>query len=177
MEENKELLKYIYHEDLYIVDEPAVSANTQPVIEEEIKSDLSENKPSIVQEVKPVTFFGRNEKGILILVNDPTNDFLNQKDLKFLMKIIESGLRYSNNDFALVNVAKYPTVQILDEISYNFLLSFGRCNLKSENDSSRYQITENDGKKVLFADNLTEISVDQAKKKLLWKAMKTMFNL
>ena len=44
MEENKDLLKYIYHEDLYIVDEPAASDDTQIVIEEEIASESGENK-------------------------------------------------------------------------------------------------------------------------------------
>ena len=177
MEENKEFLKYIYHEDLYIVDEPAESTSSQPVVEEEKDTDESEIKSLVVEETKPITFFGANEKGILILVDDPTNVFLNQKDLDFLMKIIESGLRFSENDIALVNIAKYPAEQVLDEISYNFLLSFGSSILKGENDSPLYQVKENNGKKVLFADDLTEIAGDQAKKKLLWKAMKTMFDL
>ena len=125
MEENLELLKYIYHEDLYIIDEPSESIPIQPVIEGKNNADTIINQPTLVQETKPVTYFGSNEKGILILVNDPSNDFINQTDLEFLMKIIESGLRFSENDIALVNIAKYPAEQVLDEISYNFLLSFG----------------------------------------------------
>ena len=118
MEENLELLKYIYHEDLYIIDEPSESIPIEPIIEKESNAEPIESQPTLVQETKPVTYFGNNEKGILILVNDPSSDFINQTDLEFLMKIIESGLRYSKNDFALVNVANYPTDQILDEISY-----------------------------------------------------------
>lgn len=177
MEENKELLKYMYHEDLYIVDEPAPSTSIQSVTGEEKENDQIEHNPSIVEEVKPVTFFGGNEKGILILVDDPAQVFLNQKDLDFLMKIIESGLRFSEQDIALVNIAKYPTDQVLDEISYNFLLSFGNKNLREDNSSSLYELTENHGKKMLFANNLTDIAGDQEKKKLLWKSMKTMFNI
>jgi len=177
MEENKELLKYIYHEDLYLVDEAAESTSSQPVLEKEKDTNQSENKPTVVEETKPVTFFGGNEKGILILVDDPAHIFLNQKDLEFLMKIIESGLRFSEKDIALVNIAKYQTDQVLDEIPYNYLISFGNKSLIETNNSSLYQLTENHGKKMLFADNLTDIAGDQAKKKLLWTAMKTMFNL
>ena len=176
MEENLELLKYIYHEDLYIIDEPSESIPIEPIIEKESNADTIESQPTLVQESKPVTYFGNNEKGILILVNDPSSDFINQTDLEFLMKIIESGLRYSKNDFALVNVANYPTDQVLDEISYSYLLSFGD-NAYFKGDLSLYKIHEKDGKNELFADSLREISRDQAKKMQLWKTLKTMFNI
>jgi len=176
MEENLELLKYIYHEDLYIIDEPSESIPIQPVIEKESNADTIESQATLVQETKPVTYFGNNEKGILILVNDPSNDFINQTDLEFLMKIIENGLKYSKNDFALVNVANYPTDQIMDEISYSYLLSFGD-NTYFKGDLSLYQIHKKDGKNELFADNLSEIAGDEAKKMQLWKTLKTMFNI
>ncbi|MCK5701969.1 MAG: hypothetical protein KAI29_12485 [Cyclobacteriaceae bacterium] len=173
MEENKDLLKYIYHEDLYIVDEPAASDDTQIVIEEEIASEPGENKPSIVQETKPVIFFGSNEKGILILVNDLDNDFLNQKEMDFLMTIIEGGLKLTKIDFALVNIAKYPYSQVLDELHYNYIVSFD----ETQKSNPRYQVIVKDNKKMLFAENLSAIEADREKKKLLWKALKAMFDL
>ena len=176
MEENLDLLKYIYHEDLYIIDEPSESIPIQPLIEKESNADTIENQATLVQESKPVTYFGNNEKEILILVNDPSNDFINQTDLEFLMKIIENGLKYSKNDFALVNVANYPTDQIMDEISYSYLLSFGD-NTYFKGDQSLYQIHKKDGKNELFADSLREIAGDEAKKTQLWKTLKTMFNI
>ena len=180
MEENKQFLKYIYNEDLYIVEEmeeSKESTKTQSVNEIETKADLSETNPSIVQESKPVNFFGANEKGILILVNDPTNDFLNQKDLEFLMTIIEGGLRLSKSDIALVNSIKYPYQQILDEIAHKYLISFNENEIILQESKPRYQVIEKDFVKMLFAEKLSTIEADNEKKKLLWKALKGMFNL
>lgn len=177
MEENKELLKYIYHEDLYIIDEPAEPVNTQPVIEEEVKADPSESKPPIVHEAKPVTYFGGNEKGILLLVNEPDADFLNQKDLEFLMTIIEGGLKLTKFDIALVNSIKYPYQQVLDEIEYKCLISFDKSEIVLQESKPKYQVIEKDGKKILFAEELSTIAADKEKKKLLWKALKNMFNI
>lgn len=176
MEENKELLKYIYHEDLYLIDEPAASANVQVIHEEELISEVKDSEtPPLVQEALPVTFFGSNEKKILILVNDSANDFLNQKEMEFLMSIIESGLKLTKVDFALVNCHKYPTQQILDEIEYNYLISFDENEISAQ--KSKYQVIDTDRKKMLFAEKLSEIEAVKEKKKQLWKALKSMFNI
>jgi len=177
MEENKELLKYIYHEDLYIVDEPAETVNTQYANEKENILESGENKPSIVQETKPVTYFGSNEKEILVLVNEPDSDFLNQKDLEFLMTIIEGGLRLTKDDIALVNIIKYPYNQVLDEIEYKFLISFNEDEIILQESKSRYRVIEKDSKKMLFAEKLSAIEANKEKKKQLWEALKIMFNL
>ena len=185
MEENNEFLKFIYHEDLYIIDEPkAQNIKVEQPEEPERTSDeepekikIEEVATPVVEELKPVICFGNNEKRILILTHDPTNDFLNQNDLDFLMKIIESGLRYSKNDFALVNTAKFAIDQILDEIEFTFLISFGIDELSIANNKPTYEVLDLDGKKNLFAENLGVISCDQNKKMQLWKALKAMFNI
>lgn len=175
MEENQEFIKYIYHEDLYRIDEPAALANIPLVQEEDIITDVKESEPTLVKEALPITFYGNNEKKILILVNDPTNDFLNQKELDFLMSIIESGLKLTKVDFALVNCHKYPTQQILDEIEYNYLISFDENEISTQ--KSKYQIIDSDRKNLLFAEKLSVIGADREKKMLLWKALKSMFNI
>lgn len=174
MKENKELLKYIYHEDLYIVNEPInvpVSRVTEST--EEKTTDPAEEELTSVQEIKPVTFLGNNEKGILIVVNDPTNEFLNQKELEFLMTIIEAGLELTKVDIALVNLAKYPYAQVLDEMPCNYIISFD----DNQKANPRYQVINKDKKKMLFAESLDVIEADVAKKKNLWLALKTMFHI
>ncbi len=176
MEENNELLRYIYHDDLYMVKEPAASANVPAIQEEELISEVKESgSPPLAQEALPVTFYGNNEKKILILVNDPTNDFLNQKELEFLLSIIERGLKLSKVDFALVNGHKYPAQQILDEIEYLYLISFGEHDISAQ--KSKYQVIDADHKKILFAEKLSAIEGDREKKKLLWEALKAMFHI
>lgn len=177
MEENIELLKYIYQEDLYIVDEPETSVQSKPEIVEKIEPAPIEAPPPIVQEANAVTYFGSNEKGILILVNDPENEFLNQGDLDFLMKIIESGLRFTKHDFALVNTAKNPAFQAMDEIVYKYLLSFNVSISDTSGNEHFNLVKENDGKKILLTESLKDISTDTSKKTSLWKNLKIMFNI
>lgn len=172
MENNLELLKYIYQEDLYIIDEPARVQDQDTRVEQQ-----QIDAPAKAEEQMPVQFFGRNAKGILILVEDPENELLNQAELDFLMKVVESGLRYSKNDFALVNTARFPVSQILDEVPSSHILSFGVRLPKIDVGASTYQVMDLDGNQVLLAHPLREIAQDQNKKKSLWSSLKSMFNI
>jgi len=129
MEDNRDFLRYIYNEELYIIDEPVSidhnSNNTKDMVADKQMQEQVAKPVTKVEDATPISYFGNNEKGILILVEDHSEDLLNQNDLDLLMKIVESGLKHSKNDFALVNTAKFPIEQILDEISYSYLISFG----------------------------------------------------
>lgn len=180
MEENNKLLKFIYHEDLYIIDEPSEPENQKKenvAIEKKAVAFEHDIEIPVIEEPQAVSYFGKNEKGIIILVNDPTNDLLNQSDLDLLMKIVEGGLRYSKNDFALINTSQYPVDQILAEIDHEYLIAFGIDDPALLNKSALYENQEIDGKKVLFSEALSVLSKDQSKKMQLWKALKTMFNI
>ncbi len=173
MQESEALLKYIYHEDLYLIEEPEIAVEDQHTTDQEVEQEAT----PIVKEAKPVTFFGENEKGILIMVNDPDSEYLNAHDLKFLMRIIESGLRYSKSDIALVNTSKHASEQVIDEIGFSYLISFG-CEVSIiKPGTPPYQPLDQDGKKVLFTHDLRAIDSDQEKKKLLWNCLKTIFNI
>lgn len=175
MEENSEFLKYIYNEDLYIIDEPSNSTTDE---EKSSKEQIEEQRStSVVEEPTPVSFFGNNEQGILILVNDPSDELLNQSDLDLLMKIVESGLKYSKNDFALVNTTKFPVDQILDEIGFSYLISFGVDLSNFFSETSFYHIHQIDENKVLFSEALSVLGKDETKKRKLWNALKSMFEI
>ena len=175
MEEYNAFLKFIFHEDLYIIDEPNESVDIE--IPEKPVPNREKEPPSIIKESNPVTFFGHNEKEILILFHEPENRLPKQHDLDFLMKIIESGLKYSKNDFALVNTAEFPINQIFDEIPFNYVISFGVDSLHLDSSVSLYEIHDNQGKKELYVDTLGKINSDQSLKMQLWKALKTMFHI
>jgi len=177
MRQNNAYLKFIYHEDLFIIHEPAESAESDIDNQQELKSRSEQAAPNIVEETEPVTFFGHNGKGILILIHEPGSKMPKQDDLDFLMKIIESGLKYSKNDFALVNTAKFPTDQALNEIPHNFLISFGEAHRPFSDNIALYEVRDTADKKELFAENLSMIAANDSKKRQLWKALKTMFNL
>jgi len=175
MEESNEFLKYIYNDDIYLIDKLSINKNEE--LEENGAPNKNQDQTPIVKEPLPISYFGKNEQGILILVNDPANDLLNQSDLDLLMKIVESGLRYSKNDFALVNTAKFPSYQILDEVEYHYLIAFGIDLSSIFPDQSLYSIQDVDGKKVLFSEDLSVLATDESKKRQLWNSLKSMFNI
>jgi hypothetical protein len=110
-------------------------------------------------------------------VEDDADELLNQNDLDLLMKIVESGLKYTRNDFALVNTAKFPVKQVLEEISYSYLISFGVDLSDLFSQSALYTVHEEDNSKLLFSETLASMQHDDQKKKKLWIALKSMFNI
>jgi hypothetical protein len=163
-----EYLKYIFHEDLYIIEQPTEATHEAG----------DGNKPaSGVQEPPPLKFLGSNDKKILILVNDHSSEFLNSNDLDFLMRIIEGGLKYSRSDIAVVNCVKFAYEQIFDEVNYEYIIAFGDHASEYVGEGKKYEAFKNRGKKVLLAENLREIEGDKGKKTSLWKALQIMFDI
>lgn len=177
MEKQEAYLKYIYHEDLYIINEPPVALEEPQELQEEVEDLSSGQERELVNEPSPVKFLGSNNKGILILVNDADSEFLNERDLGFLMRIVESGLKYSKTDIAIVNCVKFPYWQIFDEIHHTFLIAFGNHQTEVLQGKSKYQVSDNDGIKVLLADDLGSMEDDKEKKGQLWKALQSMFDI
>jgi len=177
MEKQEAYLKYIYHEDLYIINEPPVALEEPQELQEEVEDLSSGQERELVNEPSPVKFLGSNNKGILILVNDADSEFLNERDLGFLMRIVESGLKYSKTDIAIVNCVKFPYWQIFDEIHHTFLIAFGNHQTEVLQGKSKYQVSDNDGIKVLMADDLGSMEDDKEKKGQLWKALQSMFDI
>ena len=84
-----------------MLDEPV---EQEPVAEKEDKVEAfpEDKAPTIVEEPKPITYFGRNEREILFLISDPSSELLNQTDLDLFMKIVEEGLNVRHL-FGLLN--------------------------------------------------------------------------
>jgi hypothetical protein len=176
MEKQEEFLRYIYNEDLYIIDKPSmILAKAQAP--RQVGADANTEQQELVNEPSSVKYLGSNNKGILILVNDPESEFLNETDLGFLMRIVESGLKYSKTDIAIVNCAKYPYWQIFDEIHHTFLIALGSHQADVLQGKSKYQVSDNEGIRVLIADELATMADDREKKGKLWSSLQNMFNL
>jgi hypothetical protein len=185
MEENSIFLKYIFQEDLYIIDESEQKQTVRPEpddvqLESQVTQKVEEEDQTKAyhhsdesKDTETISYFGQNNQGLLILITDAENELLNQTDLEFLMKVVEGGIKYTKNDFALVNTAKFSIDRIFKEIPYNFLISFGSI----QHNQAKYRVIEKDEKKILYADDPASIRNDLEKKKLLWAALKKMFNL
>jgi hypothetical protein len=173
MEEFSPFLKYIYQEDIYLIDEPAVLHDNDAAQESAEPVNMQEE----VHEPQPVKYLGSNNKGILILVNDTESEFLNSKDLDFLMRIIESGLKLSKTDIGVVNCLKNPYSQIFDELHHSHIIAFGNHQTEKLNGKTRSEVVEEDGIKILLADELKDLEDDRDRKTVLWKALQRMFEL
>jgi len=173
MEEYSPFLKYIYQEDIYLINEPEVLQENHAAEESVEQTNVLEE----VHEPQPVKYLGSNNKGILILVNDAESEFLNRKDLDFLMRIIESGLKLSKTDIGVVNCLKNSYSQIFDELHHSYIIAFGIHQTEKLNGKARYEVIEEDGLKILLADELKDLEGDRERKTVLWKALQRMFDL
>jgi len=167
MTEQEEYLEHIFTEGLYLLDEPKRQLSATPVDSVEIRADITEKST--------IKYLGANEKGAVFIVSDPSHDFLNTKDHGFLMKIIESGLRMTKFDIAIVNTANQPFEQVMDEVHGKYFIGFNIPEL--ETSGMKYIVQEIDGKKMLFADALSKIEADVDKKRMLWNALQVMFDI
>lgn len=169
MNEQAEYLEHIFHEGIYLVAEPAHQSTGESVAVEESKNNQLEEYP--------IKYLGANEKGAVFIVSDPTHDFLNSKDHEFLMKIVESGLRMSKFDIAIVNAANQPFGRIMDEVQGLCYVGFNIPELETITSGMKYIVQEIHGKKLLSADTLSAIEADVEKKRVLWNALQVMFDI
>lgn len=169
MNANPAYLEYIYNEGLYLLDEPIQEVPAESVD----ATEVSINK----LEQSPIKYLGANEKGAVFIVSDPSHEFINSKDHGFLMKIVESGLRMSKFDIAIINIANQPFERILDEIPCQYIVGFDIPELVSTTTDFNYVVQEMGGKKILSVDALTVIEANVDKKRMLWNALQVMFDI
>ena len=124
-----------------------------------ITDEQSQQKP---------TFMGGNSQGILIVVSNPTTDFLSSEEDKLLQKILLS-VELTYNDVAIVNVPKLS----FEAIDFKKVLSFG---VPHSPQTNYYQVEEIEGKHMLLVDSLSEIAQDRNKKKRLWQHLQLLFS-
>lgn len=188
---NAEALRLFFTEDVYLVKGDSQNAFIEPVI---VKPDLTGHIPAIApiinEEVKKIPmveeprptfkkdwnfeFLGKNQKGILILVNDEVNKISSPQGTELLRKLVKA-IELTNNDFALVNYANYldATFNDLNKVfSCQLLLSFGvGAKTLGLSEQPLHQMFPLDGTRMIFTTNLHDLDTDTASKKLLWATL------
>jgi hypothetical protein len=196
--ENTEFLKYFINEDLYQIDanevvvakdvprsknetevgveDPTEKSQISP--QQEVVSEIS--VPETVQVVEEplekiepaiISYKGGNEKGILILVEDSTDEFLNANDLAYLLKIL-GAVKLSLADIALVNVHRSKNYAELD---YEQVLVFTANHSFQLPNSTKYRLTQLEGLQILLADPLNQIANSVELRKALWESLRTIY--
>jgi hypothetical protein len=195
---NAEALRLFFTDDIYLVKDDAQNAFAEPV---KLSPDIApqetlskpiiainavEDLPLIVEEPKPILkkefnfeFLGKNQKGILILVNDSVNKVSSEQGTELLRKLVKA-IELTNNDFALVNYANYNGATFEDLNGFfncQLVLSFGvetqQLGLATQ---ALHQLFNLGDTRFIFTSNLHDLDSDQASKKILWANLQQLKN-
>lgn len=128
-----------------------------------------------------LTFLGKNEKNILILVQDENAVFLADEELNFLMGIL-SACNRTMADVALVNSYKKTGINyksLIDQFSPGKILFLGTEPVEMDFPLQfpHYQVQKYNHQTYLSAPALKIISKDIAQKKELWTCLKKIFEI
>ena len=144
--------------------------------------DLKQDKPDLaLSQPGTISYFGNNQKKIVIIVMSPESIYLPDEDLKFLLGIL-SACKLSMEDIALINLAKNSfllykdvTEQLIAEKIFLFGVNPELLGLPLQ--FPHYQIQQFNNQVYLSSAPLTELQNDKAEKTKLWNCLKKIFSI
>jgi hypothetical protein len=144
------------------------------------RTALVQGKASAAPAQTPLPFLGKNEKNILILVNQKNAAYLPEKELQFLTTVL-SACALDLSHVALVNWAllKEKSLPVLRaQLSPQKILLL---DVKPEEaglpQSQAYAVQAQEGVEFVTAPSLAEIEKTKQAKSNLWMALKQLFCL
>lgn len=187
-------LSILLNEDLYVIEPVETIQNTEVItahkeepkiaVENKTVIPVLQNVPVEAQEQakpqavssKPVfNYLGDNNKYLLIIVNDTTHQFINDKDLAFLLKIL-AAKKLDLHDIAILNTHNYTDLTFKDLKDYfacNKILTFGiNPKLLQIQGITANKAGEFDGVKILGTWALPLLDTDVKKKTVYWNELK-----
>lgn len=108
MDSDKIILPDFLIADLYkscLVDPGTSFLNAQPTPEESLSINLPIENKAQTSSPDKISYYGENQKNVVIVVNQPDSINLNNEDLTFLTSILKA-CQLSIADIAIVNIAK-----------------------------------------------------------------------
>ena len=176
---NAEALALFFTEDIYLVTEPSPIIRTEVELNRMIPNvtKIEEVTIEAKQAITEFKYLGKNQKNILILVNDSQNDVSTEQGRELLRKLVKA-IDLTANDFALVNYSSYASERYETLKAFfdcKLLIAFGvdakMLNLPSQ---PLHQLIQYNEVKLLFAKNLHDLDTDQASKKTLWTSLQQL---
>ena len=187
-------LSFLIDEEIYVIkDEVIINKEskidlkeiieTEPVLTEieEVKIENNEKltPPEKIIEIPQTTDFkylGENNKYILIVVKEPSADFLKQDDLGFLLKIL-AAKKLELKDVAIINTEKHSSLNFDDLkafFAFSKIITFGinpqilQIEGAVANKKSTFKETS-----VLGTWELSKLQQDEKKKAIFWDELKS----
>jgi hypothetical protein len=160
---NAEALRLFFTEDIYLLPENNVADMVEKI--ESVKVNIA------------FKYLGKNQKNILILVNDQQNDVSTEEGRELLRKLVKA-IGLTANDFALVNYAGYKEQKFEDfraAFDCKLVLAFGVAAVDlGLPQQAQHQLSNYGDIKLVFTTNLADLDQDQASKKLLWASLQQL---
>jgi DNA polymerase III psi subunit len=171
---------YVLAEEKLPVPDPALRSIDQKPKEKELKAETKAAEPE--PQLSPVPgdlVFGKNGKGILILVDAPGHKVLDKPEGKLLKDILKS-VNLEFDDVAILNIARCSEQHYwscLDSVKYIKLVSFGvqPYQVPVLGKMDKFTALQEEGKTYILAEKLTAITADRAAKIKLWNLLKSHF--
>lgn len=197
---NAEALRLFFTEDVYLVKDNSQSASSELLIvvsEKEgpvtaptlpkVEAPIVKEETAVVQPIsqaEPVKelafdfkYLGKNQKQILILVNDSDNEVSTEQGRELLRKLVKA-IELTANDFALVNYANYGEAKFQHFKAFfncNLVLSFGvGANQLDLPEQALHQLGLLENTQFVFTHNLHDLDSDQLSKKMLWGSLQQL---
>lgn len=168
-------LRLFFTEDIYLVNESFAFVEKQ----QELAEPQEVYNPAVAPPAAKIAFkfLGKNQKNILILVNDPLHEVSDELGRELLRKIVKS-VNLTANDFALLNYHHYPDVsyaQLMEHFKCSILFAFGVSGLQLGLTSHPVNTVVLDGGvKLIFSAELKSLDADMQGKKALWGSLKKL---
>lgn len=156
---------------------PTIPTPAPAYEEQAISSPQVQEPATIYQRSFNFKYLGKNEKGILILVNDTQNPVSTPQGTELLRKLILS-INLKNADFALVNYSAYTDAKFEHFTSFftcKLMFSFGVApTTLGLSEMSLHQLNLLNDIRTVFTHNLHDLDADLTAKKALWGTLKNL---
>jgi len=131
-------------------------------------------KPVITAEFK---YLGKNQKNVLILVNDAQHEVSTEQGRELLRKLVKA-IDLTANDFALLNYSGYKGTDFSTLSTYfssKLVLMFGVNPAEiGLHDLPQHEISVHNTIQLVYTTNLDELAADQQGKKVLWGSLQKL---
>lgn len=171
-------LSLLLDDEIYVFgEEKTVEAQLAAPQTTEIPKETEETVPvaDVIKEKPSFKYLGENNKYILIILNDPDVEFVNQTDLIFLLKIL-AAKQLELKDIAIVNTAHYSSMDfdtLKDFFACSRVLTFGiNPAILNVHGLKANQVLEYNGVKFLGTWSLRQMVNDDNKKRVYWQILK-----
>lgn len=145
-----------------------------------VQLDITQASADKIEE-NELIFLGNNRKNILILVNESESVHLEDVNMELLSNIL-NACKLNMNDVCLINVNKKNKIivkNLISQFKAECLLIFGNLPISTQlpDTLNLYENKVHENCRMLQVDDLNKIGSNPELKKILWNALKALFNL